>query len=810
MSESEKKAGTPEYSSLQDSRWKLSPREFLFRYLWLIPWILISAFVFLVLAYIKVRYTTQIYEVKASLLIKNDRDNGGGGKDPRFEELFMAQGNVNLNNEVEILKSRPVLSRVVKDIQLQFLCYNRGKVRSSLIYPERPIRIQFTHIADSSADLSYKILMLNNGKFLLNEGKTPIAFGQEIEENGNRFRIDTTAGMDFSIFGSREFELRHLSISSAVESLVGDLKVAQPADQSTILTLTFDSESKNLGRDVLNTLMSVYDTLIVEDKTKISTNTLKFINDRLFELNDTLRGVQGVLRNFMVENQAFDIEGQSKAYLDKVGESGKEKVEQAVKLSIVNWLLDYVGDKKNVYELVPTNLGIEEPALLQMVSEYNRLQLERDNYLKTTPESNQLIQNLNSSLERVRRDIYQALMNVRQAYSIAQSHTERANIDLQKHITSLPGKSMQLLNIERQQKILEDLYSLLLQKKIETSISSASTISNSRVIEPAIGSSVPVSPDKKKIFTFYFVLGLLIPVGITALREVLKDKVSSRADVEKQTHAPILGEIGHSEGQQTLVVALNSRRFISEQFRIIRTNLQYIISRKERPVIMVTSSFSGEGKSFISTNIGAVMALSGRKTVIMEFDIRKPKIVSGLDLKRKMGITNYIIGKASFEELLVKVEGVDNLYVIPCGPIPPNPAELLLDPRLNELMEEVMKAFEVVIMDTAPVGLVSDAITLGKYADCTLYIIRQGHTFRKQLAMIEDLYVSKKLPSLSLLLNDVKVGGGYYGGYYGGGYGYYGGYGYGHDSGYFEDEKRKSGKSNIFSPLVKLWKRWFG
>ena len=204
------------------------------------------------------------------------------------------------------------------------------------------------------------------------------------------------------------------------------------------------------------------------------------------------------------------------------------------------------------------------------------------------------------------------------------------------------------------------------------------------------------------------------------------------------------------------------------------------------------------------------MALSGRKTVIMEFDIRKPKIVSGLDLKRKMGITNYIIGKASFEELLVKVEGVDNLYVIPCGPIPPNPAELLLDPRLNELMEEVMKAFEVVIMDTAPVGLVSDAITLGKYADCTLYIIRQGHTFRKQLAMIEDLYVSKKLPSLSLLLNDVKVGGGYYGGYYGGGYGYYGGYGYGHDSGYFEDEKRKSGKSNIFSPLVKLWKRWFG
>jgi capsular exopolysaccharide synthesis family protein len=761
----------------------------------------ISALVFLVLAYIKVRYTTQIFEVRASLLIKNDRDNGN--KDARFEELFMAQGNVNLSNEVEILKSRPFLTRVVKDIRLQFRCYNRGKVRSSLIYPDPPFKIYFTRIADSSVDLGYKLVMLNNGKFLLNENSKPIQFGQEIEDKGNLFRIDTVEGTDFSIFGSREFELMNLSMASAVEDVVGGLKVSQPGDQSTILALVHDSENRNLSRDILNTLMAVYDTLIVEDKTRISNNTLKFINDRLFELNDTLRGVQGVLRNFMVENQAFDIEGQSKAYLEKVGESGKTKVEQAVKLSIVDWLLQYVGDKKNIYELVPTNLGIEEPALAQMVAEYNRLQLERESNLKTTPESNQLIQSMNSSLEKVRKEIYQALTNVRQAYIIAQSHLDKENRELQTHITSLPGKSMQLLNIERQQKILEDLYSLLLQKKIETSISSASTVSNSRIIEPAIGSPLPVSPDKKKIFTLYLVLGLLIPVGITALREVLKDKVSGRPDVERQTHAPILGEVGHSEGQQTLVVALNSRRFISEQFRIIRTNLQYIIGRKDRPVIMVTSSFSGEGKSFISTNIGAVMALSGKKTVIMEFDIRKPKIVSGLDLKRKMGITNYIIGKASFEDLLVKVQEIDNLYVIPCGPIPPNPAELLLDPRLNELMEEVKKAFEVVIMDTAPVGLVSDAVTLGKFADCTLYIIRQGHTFRKQLGMIEELYVSKKLPSLSLLLNDVKIGSGYYGGYYGGGYGYYGSYGYGSGSGYFEDDKR-SGVNSWF-PNIRKW-----
>jgi tyrosine-protein kinase Etk/Wzc len=232
-----------------------------------------------------------------------------------------------------------------------------------------------------------------------------------------------------------------------------------------------------------------------------------------------------------------------------------------------------------------------------------------------------------------------------------------------------------------------------------------------------------------------------------------------------------------------------------------------VIGKKERPVIMITSSFSGEGKSFVSTNIGAVMALADRKTVIMEFDIRKPKIVSGLELRRKMGITNYLIGSAKFEELVVKVEGVDNLYVIPCGPIPPNPSELLLDPRLDELMAEVQKRFDVVIMDTAPVGLVSDAMNLGRFADCTLYIVRQTYTFRRQINAIDELYTQKKLPKISLLLNDVKVEGGYYGGYSGGG-GYYGGYGYGTD-GYFEEEGGQD-NSSIFTRVRNQLQRWFG
>ncbi len=243
----------------------------------------------------------------------------------------------------------------------------------------------------------------------------------------------------------------------------------------------------------------------------------------------------------------------------------------------------------------------------------------------------------------------------------------------------MPEKTLKKLNIERRQKILEDLFSFLLQKKMETSISSASTISNSKVIEPALASKYPIIPDHKKIYTLYLLTGILIPVGIIAGRELLRDKVSGRADVEKRTKAPILAEIGHSEEDSTLVVTRNSRRFIAEQFRILRSNLKYMTIKKENPIIMVTSSFSSEGKSFISTNVAAVLALSGKKTVLMEFDIRKPKVLEGLGLKRKMGITNYIIGRAKIEDIIMQVPGFDDFYVIACGPIPPNPAELLLD-----------------------------------------------------------------------------------------------------------------------------------
>jgi len=780
----------------------LDVKEFLARYLKYLPWLIISVAIFIVIAYIKIRYSTPIYSVQSSLLIKNENDQMGAssGKDISFSELFMNQGNINLSNEMEILRSRPVLQRVARDLGLQRQYYIKGSIRSSLQYDFYPFQLVNTRIADSSAAFGFQATIVNENQFLLNESKTPINFGQPFQVDNNLCYL--ARNPNIRSFIGKVVIVSWQPLEQAAGSLLGSIRVSQTNDQSTILTLSYEGENSNLGKDVLNTLMSVYDSLIVEDKSRIAFITLRFIDDRLDNLRDELNGVQGNLKNYMVNNQAYGMEEQSKAYMETMGAGAKDKAEQEIKLNVVKWLLDYIQSSAYKYDVVPTNLGIEEPALIQLISEYNRLQLERESNLRTTTANNPLITSLEASLEKVRSDIHQALENVRQAYLIAAKNLEQQEAALQSKIQSLPGKSMEMLNITRRQKILEDLYSFLLQKKLETSISSASTISNSKVVEPAISSNFAISPNRKSIYVFYLVIGILLPVGIITLVEILQDKVRNRADIEKYTHAPILGEIGHSLNKQTLVVTKNNRQFISEQFRIVRTNLQYVIGKNERPVIMVTSSFSGEGKSFVSTNIAAVMALAGKKTVIMEFDIRKPKIVSGLDLKRKMGITNYIIGKASFEELLVKVEGVDNLYVIPCGPIPPNPAELLIDPLLDTLMKEVTSKFEVVIMDTAPIGLVSDAMNLSRYADCTLYIVRHKHTFRKQLNFVEELYTQNKLPKLSLLLNDVTAEGGYYSGY---GYGYYGAYSYGIGSGYFDTDNKRE-KHSIFN-LFKFWKK---
>ncbi len=776
-----------------------SPREWVMRYIRYTPLIIICIALGLMGAYLQLRYSVRVYSVNGKLLVKNSSPYGGGRE--KFDEIFMMQGpSRNMNDEIEIIKSRYMARRVVRSLGLNIMYYNKGTIRSSVIHPkETPFVIEIVNMPDSTLGASFMITILDNNRFLLNEEKKPYFFNQQIRNSKGLFVVKKTNN-SFDIFKSKEFQANLASDENRATSIAGGLRVSQATDYANVLNLTYETDNIRLGKDIINQYMEEYQQSSLEDKRMIAVNTLSFIDEQLDTVKTNLSRVEGIQQQFQESNKIYNTKEQSQILLSQMQEVNKELTEQEVKLKIVDYLIKYLANPTNENRIMtPSALGIEEPSLVQQIAEYNNLQLEKETTLKNTPANNPVVQSLDAGIAKVRNDMVENLRNVRQTYVTAIRDLNSKNSQADLSLQTIPGKERKGLDIARQQKITEELFSFLLQKKLETAISSASTISNIRVVEHAITSLIPIKPNKQNIYLLALFLGLAIPISFIAIREFLNDKIKSRQDVQKATNAPILGEIGHSQVAGAQVVTANNRKFLAEQFRIIRTNLQYILPKVDKPILLVTSSFSGEGKSFVSTNLGAVLAITGKKVVVLEFDIRKPRLLKGLGMEGRKGITNFLIGNSTVEEIVIPVAGTENLNVIACGPIPPNPSELLLNEKVDNLFDQLKRIFDVIIIDSAPVGLVSDAVTLGKYSSGTVYIVRHNYTLKKQLQLVNDLYVQKKLPNMSIAINDIpSIGtyGNYYG--YGNNYGYGGGYGYGYGysggygmEGYFELEPKK-------------------
>jgi tyrosine-protein kinase Etk/Wzc len=770
----------------------ISPREIIFRYIRYLPWVVISISLALVCAYIKLRYSTPIYSVAGKLLVSSQTPYGGRDK---FDDIFSTQGGNNkLNDEIEVIKSRSMAARVVRSLGLQKQVYNTGKIRSTVIHSgDVPFSFDILSMADSSYGFSVLITFIDNNQFLINEKPQKHFLSETITLPNLSFRINPN-GKDYHTFASHDFLIRWQPAENLAPGLANGINIARTNDVTNILNLAYATENPKQGVDIVNQYMKEYQQASLEDKKQIAAKTLSFIDDQLDTVFHELGGVEKNLQKYREKNRVIKPEVQAQITLTESNETNKEQSVLGVKLKVIDYMINYLSDSKNQFNLIPSTLGIDEPTLVQQTAEFNKLQLSRETALRNTAPNNPRIIAMDASIQKLRLDMIETLRNVRQTQALVMEQLSGKTQETNRLITSIPSKEKQMLEVTRQQSILQELYQYLLQKKLETAIASASTISNIKVIEPAIDSGVPVSPNKKAIYIIAVFIGIAIPVGIIFIKEYLDDKVKSKYDVQQNTDAPVLGEIGHADEGDTLVVTRNNRKVIAEQFRIVRSNLQYILPKVDKPVLIVTSSYSGEGKSFISTNLGSVLALSGKKTVILEFDIRKPKIMKGLGLNERKGITNYIVGSIDLQEVIHPVPEVENLFVIPCGPVPPNPAEMLLNEKVDQLFAELRKKFDAIIIDTAPVGLVSDAITLGRFADSSVYIVRHGYTMKKQIQLIDDLYRNSKLPHLSIIINDIQAQGGY-GGYYGyGGYGYGYGYGYGMNDtngGYFENGSTK-------------------
>lgn len=790
-------------SSHKSELWNLSLKDIFYKYIRFLPWVILSIVVALLVAWLYLRYATRIYEAGATMIIKSDRP---AVRNDKVEDMLSGNSRLqNIQTEIEVLKSRPLIERVVNKLHLQFSYTALGKFADLNVYKQGPFLVDALKISDSSYPFSTRIKFIDGNRFQLNKESAVLTFGQTFTNANGTFRLvkngAPVAGTEYNLMWRPTYQVAGM--------LSRDLKVQPRMLGTGILSISVQAENGQLAADFVNTLMVEYDSLTVEQNNYSTDQILSFVDGRLNILNKELDSIQFNLLKYQQENNIIDAQVQSGEYFKKIGEADKAINEQQIRIDVANMIDNYLSDKKNQYSrvVVPSSLGLEDFTLNELVANYNKAQLERQTLLGgNVPPDNPFVKQAEGVIEQLRERVRENLRNIRSSYNSVIGTLRRRGSVEQSELQALPFKLKEYVEIQRQVNSKLALYNLLQGKREETAITRASTISNSKVIERAMPFAFPVKPNRRAIQLMALMVGLALPVIIILIIELMNDKVNNRFDIEKITPVPILGEVGHSFSGQSLVVNKTSRSMVAEQFRIIRSNLQYILPQKANPVILITSSFSGEGKSFISTNMAAVMALTGKKTIVLEFDIRKPKVLAGLNMTKRNGITNYLVGQAELTDLITPVPGQENLFVLPCGPIPPNPAELLLDVRITEMFTWLRQHFDVIFIDTAPVGMVSDAMTLGKFADCTLYIVRQGHTYRKQIALIDELYREGKLPKTSIVINDVKMKQGY--GYYG--YGRYGyGYGYGQKGGYYDEDGRSP--RGFFGKLLSLLNplNWF-
>lgn len=786
--------------------YKLSPKEIIFKYIIYFPLLVLSLSISIAIAYIYLRYQVPYYSSSINLIVKDDKTSkgGGGGGGDALEDIVLFKSKINLANEIEILKSATLMERVVRKLNLNTQYTVEGNLKKAEAYNGQIISIQNLSYKDSNCSY-YLVLKFDEKNNFKIDGfpKKWYKAGEVISCWFGDFKIviNNASGIN----PEYKYIIQHQPSFQTASSLASGLFIRQLNTQASILKISITTEIPQKGVDILNQLVIAYNTSTVENKNKVIDNTLKFIDNRLIFLNTELAKVEKGFQEYRQQNQIIDVQQQGFENYTELKKNEEELRQLNLKIANLNSQIDYLKNPSRKFNAVPSAFGIDDQTLVGLVSRYNNLQLDREEKIKVMPIANPKVQSIEGQIEKVRVSILENLNNIIKSLNPTIAKLKSDNKYLANQVFSVPAKERDMLGITRQQGIKEKLYLFLLQKREETAITMAANTSTSYSVDPAVVYWLPISPDRSGTIRMAIIIGLLIPIGFIYLRDILNDKIIERADVNRATSMPIIGEISHHKmADREVVIGDKDRSIIAEQFRIARTNLQFFITNKKSPVVLVTSSMAGEGKTFTSMNLGAVWAVANKKTVILELDLRKPKISKALGLLDRKGISNYIIGDASKEELPVMVKSTINLYVVPAGPIPPNPSELLLDEKIDQLFEYLKTQFDIIIIDSAPLGLVSDAKVLSRFADSIVYVVRQRYTPKKQMVFVDELYQSKTFTNISLLVNDVRMEG--YNSYYGYGYGYSYGYGYGSKFNYSVPygylEKDKESKS-IFKRIFK-------
>jgi capsular exopolysaccharide synthesis family protein len=565
---------------------------------------------------------------------------------------------------------------------------------------------------------------------------------------------------------------QYMAIWSPVKQTAGEIANKVTVDwldkKTTIIKLDILIENLERGKDILDALVKEYDRADLEEKTIASRNTIRFIDDRLDIISNELSGVEGNLENYQGQNQIINVESQSGQAFSNSNDVSKDILDLNIQKGVVQQIQGYFNNPDNPGKLVPSSLGINDPTLGTLISKYNELELKKQMEKPRLSNNSIVLKDLENQINDVKGSVLENLQNIDKNLNLQQSSLQQKNNQYKQFLSSLPRKERVMQEIKRKQSITEGLYLYLLQKREEASISAGSAnVSVYKQIDKASGYG-PVEPNSRNIIMIAVLLGLLMPVGLIVLLDQLNDKVTTRNDITSKLAIPILGELINIPRRKTKGILVMNRDLYGEQFRLIRTNLALSEKINKSQVILVTSSNISEGKSMVSLNLAAVLAVPGKKVALLEFDLRKPGIVKNLGISNIKGISDYLSGQTiDLSEIYKVSDDIPTLHIYPAGPIPTNPADLLLNENMAPLFEVLRRRYDYIVVDTAPVGLVTDAFILNRYTDQSIYVIRQRQTLKKQLEFLNDIYVNGRLTEMGLIINDVKTGG-----KYGSGYGY--------------------------------------
>ncbi|KKO91177.1 tyrosine protein kinase [Sphingobacterium sp. Ag1] len=773
---------------------EINLRQLFEQYLYYWKWFVLSLILALAGAIVYLRYAQKSYSTTAKILLKDEK-SAAAGELAGIAELTSSMGfggtrTAFVTDQIEVLSSRRLMRKVVDKHHLNVIYSSKGSIRTSeVLEDDMPFVVQPQGNQDS---------IRINMRIVLKKGTnldiTDLYSGDRIETTFDKVVRLGKSSVVFRRGNNKNSSATEYIINVIPKDWAVDLNLAainiKPNKelQSYIVNFSMMSTLERKAALVLNSLIEVYNADLTNDKLRMTRATSDFINKRLMIISKDLSGADEEAAEFKSANSMVDMATEAGVFLSTASDNDKKVLEYRTQLQLVDHMNDYLKNQE-VGKLLPSNIGLQDASIGSSIEAYNKLVLERDDLLKSASEQNPTVIAMNENIAESDKNIRQSLINYQRVTKLALNSIERKSNEIKGRISSIPSQEQGFKKISRQQKIVESLYLLLLQKREESEVKAAATPDNLKIIDAAYGNGTPVSPKRPIVILGAILLGFLIPFIALYLKFLLDNKIHSRKDIEEIVKIPVLGEIPTAEDT---IVHLNDRSSLAEAFRILRTNMNFMFGADKKEaskVIFVTSTISGEGKSFVTTNLAQILSMSGKKVLLIGADIRSPKVLDYLGLSHlqhtNVGITQFLINPdMDVDNIIIKKPGNYDFDVVYSGYIAPNPAELLMNGHFDDVIKYAREHYDYILVDTAPVSLVTDTLLIAHNADLTLYVSRVNYLDKRLLQVPRELYFDGKLNNLAAVVNDVDFARGY-------------GYGYG----YGDKGKKKTGLAKVWQDI---------